>query len=114
MSDDGHDLRAIACVPVNPNDYPPLMRTMWHAGRVNSGKTPQKYEGSVESTCYRCGIRIWVGPRQQTQVAEWRRLGLTHFVLCMVCPALFAAEEAPADEPIEFKVQGLGNPQFDK
>lgn len=54
------------------------------------------YPGSVAQACTRCGVQVWVGPRQQAS-------GMAAY--CIICALEYAAERGGSTV-----VRNLGNP----
>lgn len=73
MSDD--EAVIAACRPVDWKDL----------GLPEGVEIPEEtpvYPGSVQGHCQTCGIKIWVGPKQQEAVVNWDKKVV---VLCFKC-----------------------------
>lgn len=82
----------VACRPVDPSQYSPLLRLAWDKATAVLGREPEVHPGSVRDVCVLCTLEVWIGPHQHFQLTMLDELGLRRIIACFVCAPLIHAQ----------------------
>lgn len=85
-------VKILACLPVDEQQRQRVRNL------VKDGRLPAVVAGSIPIACHDCGMKVWLGPRQQ----KWRGDTLALCLWCITVRMQFAGE---------VKTIGLGNPE---